>query len=291
VEQASINFSLSEIIMKFNRWRINPTLTPSQIISLHSTAYYLLSYIIILIVFQVVTVASAQIFEIPAIVKYNRIDFLVNTQSWTFDSVKMIFSSGSISSLILGLISLVIFVKAKSFEGLLKLFFFWGFVHGINMFIGSLVLGAFLYEGMGYVFAWMYMKETFKMFLLFAGLIVLIGSGTLLLKSMLLTTNIYYNSSRPETRGKFKRDQFFIPYLVSTVFLVLLRFPLSLYELLLMITPGLVLVPLFSGLHRFTIFYYDDEERKFNLNHKIILISFGILAVFRILWGFGLRIG
>jgi len=263
---------------------------PAVIIA-HSVAYYILSYIIILIFFQAITVLTAQYFDIPSIVHYNKMEFLVSTQSWTFDSVKMIFSSGSILALLIGLICLVVFIKAMSLEGMLKLFFFWGFVHGLNMFVGSMVLGAFLYEGMGYVYTWMYLQDTAKMFLLFAGLVILIGTGTLMVRPMLLTVNSYYSSSKAEMRTAFKREQFYYPYLISTIILILLRLPLSIYELLLIITPGFILLPLFSSLHRFTIFFFDEKERTVKLNMKLIVTTISLLIVFRILWGFGIRIG
>jgi hypothetical protein len=263
----------------------------STIIILHSTAFYVLSYMVILMIFQAVTVTSAQFFDIPSIVHYNRMDFLVTTQAWTFDSIKMIFSSGCITALLIGLICLVIFVKAMSLEGLLKLLFFWGFVHGLNMFVGSVVLGAFLYEGMGYVYAWMYLTDTTKMLLLFVGLIILIGAGVLMIRPMLLTANTYYNSSKAEERMAFKRNQFFYPYLISTVILIIIRFPLSLYELLLIVTPGFILLPLFSQMHKFTIFFFGENEKSIKLNIKIVLIAICLLVFFRIVFGFGIRIG
>jgi hypothetical protein len=263
----------------------------STIIIVHSVAYYLLSYLVILLFFQTVTVISAQFFEIPAIIHYNRMDFLIVSQAWSFDSIKLIFASGCIVALLIGLICLVIFIKAIALEGVLKIFFFWGFVHGLNMFVGSLVLGAFLYEGMGYVYAWMYLQDTEKMFLLFSGLVVLLGTGTLMIRPMLLTANSYYSSSRAEMRMAFKREQFFYPYLISTVILILLRLPLSLYELLLIITPGIILLPLFSNLHRFTIFFFDENQRSIKLNKKIIIIAASLIIVFRVLLGFGIRIG
>jgi hypothetical protein len=270
---------------------MKPHLKPSTIIVLHSTAYYLLSYTIILVIFQLVTVMAARFFDIPAILHYNKIDFLVKPQSWTFDSVKMIFSSGCISALIIGLISLVIFLKAKTLEGLLKLVFFWGFIHGLNIFIGSIVIGAFIYEGMGYVFAWMYFNDTIRMFLLFIGLIILLGTGTLLTKSMLLTANTYFSSSRREMRGRFILDQFFLPYIFSTIILIAARWPLTIYELLLIITPGFLILPLLSGLHHFTIFFFDERERRIHLNKKVIFITLLVLVIFRSLLGYGLKIG
>ena len=159
------------------------------------------------------------------------------------------------------------------------------------MFVGSIVLGAFMFEGMGYVFAWMYFRETLKMFFLFAGLFVLMGSGALLVKSMLLTSNTYYNTSRPETRNRFKRDQFLYPYLIGTILLVGLRIPVSLYELLLLITTGFLLIPLFSRMHNFTIFYFDDEERDIRIRIKMVILTIILIAIFRTFLQIGLRIG
>jgi len=215
----------------------------SLTILLHSTAYYFISYIFILTIFQYVSVSTALFFEIPSIIRYNKIDFLVNTQSWNFDSVKMIFSTGCIAALIFGLVFLVIYIRAMKFEGLLKMFFFWGFIHGLNMFVGSAVLGAFIREGMGYVYEWMYFKETEKMLLLFIGLTIMMGTGSLMVRPMYLSANSYFNTCKPEIRGTFRKYQFLFPYLVSTPLLILLRTPLSIYETLLLVTPGFALIP------------------------------------------------
>ncbi len=270
---------------------MNTIQKPSYIIVLHSVAFSMISYLVILVIFKFVTVLVAQYFDIPSIVHHNKIVFLVKPESWTFDSVKMIFSTGSITTLFIGLICLVIYIKAMAMDGLLKLFFLWGFIHGINFFVGSVVIGAFLYEGMGYVFAWMYLQDTAKMFLLFIGLIVMLGAGTLMVKPMLLSANTYYNSSKPEMRKSFKRQQFFIPYLTSTIILFLFRYPLTLYEFLVLITPGLMLIPLLSGMHRFTIFYFDEKERTIILKKKLLFVAIVMLIMFRGILGYGVRIG
>jgi len=258
---------------------------------LHSTAYYLSSYIFALLVYQFLTALTAQFFNITSIIHFNKVEFIVNARSWTFDSVKMIFISGCVAALIFGLGCLVIYIKAMSMEGLLKLFFLWGFFHGLNIFVGSFVLGAFIYEGMGFVYAWMYLQETEKMFLLFSGLILLLGTGTIMIKPMLLAANSYYNSSRPEDRLQFKLDQYLFPYLIGSGILLALRFPVTLYEALLLVTPIFIIIPLFIGFYRFTIFYFDENERKNQLKKSILIFTIVILVAYRIFFGFGLRLG
>jgi hypothetical protein len=257
---------------------------------LHSTAYYLSSYIFALLVYQFLTALTARFFNIVPIIHFNKVEFIVNARLWTYDSVKMIFISGCVSALIFGLCCLVIYIKAISMEGLLKLFFLWGFIHGLNIFVGSFVIGAFIYEGMGYVYAWMYLQETEKMFLLFAGLILLLGSGTIMIKSMLLAANSYYNSSRPEDRLQFKLDQYLFPYLIGTAILLALRFPVSIYEALLLVTPIFMILPLFIGFYRFTIFFFDENERSNRLRISILIFAIVLMAAYRVVFGFGIRL-
>jgi len=264
---------------------------PSLVIIAHSVAYSLLSYLFVLLISRLVTSLAANYFNIPTIIHFNKTIFVESRLSWTFDSVKVIFSAGTITGLIVGLICLVIYLKAMAMDGLLKLFFLWGFIHGINLFVGSVVLGAFIYEGMGYVFEWLFLQDTAKMFLLFIGLILMIGTGTLMVKPMLFSANSYYNSNYPAMRTGFIYQQFLIPYFVTTLILFLLRVPLSLYEFLLLITPGLLLLPLLIGLHKFTLFYFDENDRKIELHKVLIGVAISVLLVFRIILGFGIRIG
>jgi len=113
----------------------------------------------------------------------------------------------------------------------------------------------------------------------------------LMIKPMLLTANTYFSSGKAEMRMAFKREQFIYPYIISTAILILLRSPLSLYELLLLITPGFILLPLLSNMYKFTIFFFDDKERNIKLHLKIVIIAVSLLAAFRFLLGIGLRIG
>ncbi|MBK7027907.1 MAG: hypothetical protein IPH45_01260 [Bacteroidales bacterium] len=260
-------------------------------ILVNSTVYYLLAYFIIYFFFQLVTAFTASYFDIPAILYHNKVLFIVDAHSWTFDSVKMVFSSGCTISLVFGLVGLVVFIKAMTLEGVLKLLFFWIFVHGLNMFVGSIVLGAFIYEGMGYVYEWMYFKETERMLLLFLGLLIILGTGSLLVKPMYLSANSYFNSSRQETRRAFKLQQFIYPYLISTIIIIFIRFPLSIYELLLIITPGFILIPLFLGFHRNTIFFFDEKEKSIRYMLRPMVVTIIALVAFRILLGIGIRIG
>lgn len=113
-------------------------------ISINSTAYYLLAYLIIFIINQAATLGAASIFDFQAQIDYSQIFFVVSNYDWSFDSVKIIYSAGPIAILITGIFMGVIAYKYKEYAGTLKLFFMWGLVHCVSLFLGSAYAGALL---------------------------------------------------------------------------------------------------------------------------------------------------
>jgi hypothetical protein len=263
----------------------------SLIIVMHSTAFCLLSYLVVFMLFQFSTIVASNIFDIPNTLYYNRIGFNVRPEAWTFDSVKVIYSAGNIVLFLISVSFLVIIIKALEFNGMLRLFFFWGFIHSISMFFGSFVIGAFNFEGFGIVLSYLYLADTAKMLLLFTGLLLLIGIGMAMVKPFLFSANIYFNFLSAAMRPAFRRDQFILPYIVSTIILLGLKYPLTLYDTCLLIIPIFILLPLYWGIGRYPVFYFEDTPKSIQLSYKLIISTVVILVFYRLVLGIGINIG
>jgi len=262
----------------------------SLFIIINSTAYYLLSYLFVYLLFQFTTIIFSNVFDIPVTLYYNRIAFNVRPEAWTFDSVKVIFSSGNIALFLISISFLVIIFKAIEFDGFLRLFFIWGFVHSISMLFGSFIIGAFNFEGFGIVLSYLYLADTAKMLLLFTGMLLLLGIGMSMVKPFLFSANIYYKFLSPEMRPAFRRDQFFLPFLFSTVILFTVKYPLTLYEALLLIVPVFLLMPLYWGIGRFPVFYFEETHKSIHIHYRLVIITLIIFFLYRILGGIGMNI-
>ena len=66
-----------------------------------------------------------------------------------------------------------------------------------------------------------------------------------------------------------------IPFVISTLFLLAVKYPLSLYETLLLFMPLFVLLPLYWGIGRYPVFYFEEAEKSINN-------SFGIMPFYGI---------
>jgi len=263
----------------------------SLIIIINSTAFYLLSYLLVFMLFQFTTIIAATIFDIPTTLFYNKIGFNVIPEAWTFDAVKVIYSSGNIMLFLISISFLVVIIKALEFNGLLRLFFLWGFIHSISMLFGSFIIGAFNFEGFGIVLSYMYLADTAKMLILFVGLLLLIAFGMAMVKVFLFSANSYFNFLSPKMRPAFRRDQFILPFVCSTLILLAIKYPLSLYETLMLFIPLFMLMPLFWGIGRYPVFYFEEAEKSIQLSSRLIIVTTGIYVFYRIILGIGINIG
>jgi hypothetical protein len=260
-------------------------------IIINSTAFYLLSYLVVFLLFQFTTIIASNIFDIPTTLFYNKIGFNVIPEAWTFDAVKVIYSSGNIVLFLISISFLVIIIKALEFNGLLRLFFLWGFIHSVSMLFGSFIIGAFNFDGFGIVLSYLYLADTAKMILLFSGLLILIAIGMGMVKVFLFSANIYFNFLSPKMRPAFRRDQFIIPFVISTLILLGIKYPLSFYETLLLFIPLFILIPLFWGIGRYPVFYFEETEKTIQISTKLIVITLVAYMLYRVILGIGINLG
>lgn len=252
-------------------------------ITVNSTALYLISYLIVFMIHQAATVISAVIFDFPLEINYTSINFLVYKYAWTFDSVKIIFSTGPVICFLLSVFMLVISIKFKEYDGYLKMFFLWGFVHSINLFLGSAIAGALLGEGFGHVLIWMFMPDTGKLILTLAGLFGLAAIGFGITKLFLLSANTYYNKQESADRKAYLFQQVLLPYIIGTIIIISFRFPLNYYEILRLLTPLIIILPSFLNSDAFTVFYFDENPRNIKTSSSLLAAAIIIIVAYRVL--------
>jgi len=260
-------------------------------IIINSTAFNLLAYLDVYLLFQFTTIIASNIFDIPNTLFYNKISFNVSPEAWTFDAVKVIYSSGNIILFLVSISFLVIVIKALEYNGLLRLFFIWGFIHSIAMLLGSFIIGAFNFEGFGIVLSYLYLSDTAKMILLFSGLIILLGIGMGMVKVFLFSANSYFNFLSPQMRTAFRRNQFILPFIISTLLLLVIKYPLSLYETLILLMPMFILLPLYWGIGRYPVFYFEETKKTIQISYRLVFITLGIFVIYRFVLGIGIDIG
>lgn len=251
-------------------------------ISINSTAYYVLSYLFVFIIHQIATLLAATLFHFPVQLDYSHIAFMVSDHEWGFDSVKIIYSAGPLATLITAIFMAVVAYRFKEYTGTLKLFFMWGLVHCISLFLGSAYAGALLGQGFGHVLIWLFMGDTGKLIVTLLALFLLAATGIAITRIFLLSANIYFNVLEVENKFSFILSQVILPFIAGSAIIIAIRIPLSPYELLRILTPFIIILTIILSSFGYSVLYFDENPRKIQFNGRLLLITGIIYLIYRV---------
>jgi len=263
---------------------------------LQSSSYFILTFLIVYVFYQIITILVAKSFDIPTIWYYYRVKFPLFTGShlYTRAALISIFASGPIISLTLAFVFFRLFFSRKLFNQNLKLFYLWGFINGVNLFFGSYVAGFVTRTEFIYVSEWIFMSNMFDVEeILFAFIAVTISLiiGRLVTPLFLLTSGSV-SIIAPRYRLHFFLSQVIIPWVIGAVIFFLLTNPTRYLPLTLKtITPAFILIPslfLYNSA-RYENVYTTGVIRKTYFRWSIVIIALALLFFYRILLNFGLK--
>jgi hypothetical protein len=261
-----------------------------------STTYYILSFLFIYIVYQLITIAVSRMFDIPTIWYYYRVKFPLFSGShlYTRAALIAIFACGPLLSLILSFIFLNFFLNKKVKNHNLKLFFLWGFINGASMFFGSYIVGFITRTEFIYVSEWIFLSSMFDV----EEIIFTLISITISLLIGRLATPLFIISSgsvnilEPKVRIYFILSQAVLPWMIGVVVFYLLTSPHHYLPFFLKtLSPILIIIP--------SLFSYNSPRnvqvrtagivRRDYFKWSILIAMIALLFFYRIMLNFGLK--
>lgn len=275
--------SEEKILNKKNFW----------IIVINSTVFFLLAYLFFYLITKFATIIAASMFDIETILYYHKISFNIGQTQWGFDSVKFVFSAGSVIALLFGTLFIIIYNKVCETDGLLKLFFLWGFLIGYSYFFGSILMGTMIPRGFGHVLDWTYSMDTARMLLIIFSLSVFIITGILTTKPILFSANSYFNYLDKQRKKFFIRSQLIVPYFLGIAIIFLVRIPNNhtnnYFEILRLLSMIAIIVPVIFRYHNYPDFYFEEKPKSINIGRGYLIFLIIFLFLFRFGLSFGLR--
>ncbi|MEI7661366.1 MAG: hypothetical protein WCK34_04180, partial [Bacteroidota bacterium] len=253
-----------------------------RIISLNSVFLFLLGYMIVYLLHLFITAFVAMLFDIPVVVYYHDVDFIIRGNDWTTDMVTGVFSAGPISMLVLAILLLILYVTVSTETGILRLLVLWMIFHALTRFFGELLVGAVMGKGFGYVILYMFVMDTGKVILSILVFVMMFTIGLLLFQLFLFSANIYFNDLRKSYRFRFLTSQFLVPFLIGNIAILLIKIPsFSYFDATLNATGLLILIPLFVRSVSFQDMYFDEDQRTINIRVGMIALTIILLTLFR----------
>lgn len=258
-------------------------------ILLNSTTLFLLSYLSLYLLAQAMTILSAMLFHYPTTFYYWEIYFNISVEDWYHDSVRTIFSSGPVIAVLTGIVFMVVFNNMKEVTRLFKLFFLWGFLHGISMLFGAMLVGSLFESGIGHVISWMYIMDTGKVTYSIISIFMLSLAGLISIKPFLLSGNTYFNNMTRVNRRPFIWAQVILPYILGSIILIALRQPrFMFYETFVTLTMAISLIPVISAYPAYPDLYFDEDNKPVYFEWKYFLMLTAVILFYRGILNFGI---
>ena len=119
---------------------------------IYSTALFILSYLLVYLVNQLITMGCAELVGIQSSLRYFEIIYRLPFESplWTHEKTVIISLTAPFVSLIAGSLLLFFVLKKVNVENIYKLFVFWIGFQSINFFFGGVIAGSVTGRGLGY---------------------------------------------------------------------------------------------------------------------------------------------
>lgn len=264
---------------------------------LHSTAYFILAFLLIYIIYQGITIAVASSYNIPIIWYYYQLKFPLYTYSplYTRQALIVIFAMGPLLSLMLAFVFLRMYFTENTIAKRFKLFYLWGFICGANMFFGAYIVGVFTRTEFIYTSAWLFMSRTFdaeEIIFTAISTVMLIIIGRIVTPLFLLSSSSV-TLIKPEFRLFFILSQVILPWLTGSLVLFLITLPNYYFPLILKtITPGLIMIPslfLYNSLQYENIHQSGVIQRNY-FRWGIVISVVVLLFFYRVILSFGLQV-
>lgn len=260
-------------------------------ISFNSLLLFLLAYLVIYVLNLFITGYTAILFDIPVLVYYYDVDYLIRGIDWTPDSVSGVFSSGPIAMFVLSLFFLILYKSVETESGILRLLLLWMIFHAMTRFFGEILVGSILNKGFGFVILYMFLMDTGKVILTILGFVAMFTLGIAMARPSMYSANIYFNDLRKAYRTKFIFSQFFLPFLIGNVVILLIKLPkFNYFDLCLNLSMLLFLIPLLMRSMTIEDLYFDEEKKTIARLQLLAVATLLMLIAFRIILGIGIRL-
>ncbi len=271
-------------------------------IAINSLSMFLLSYFSIYVFGQMIKIIVARSFDFKVILFYQKLYYDISVEAWSMDSVKILYSILPLTGLFASAVFLISYILYSQRDSLIRLFYLWGTVHGLNAFFGALFYGTILEQGFGWVISYMYYMDTGKMVFSLISLFGLIAIGSLLAKHFYSSAQHYFNYIDDRNKSYFSYSQIIVPVIFGTIIIALMKIPSDFYfesvdemwfDLLMTSSIFIILMPMLGMIKSFGPMYFDSEEEVIHsqINRRLVLLTIAFILAWRLILNFGIAIG
>ncbi|MBE0640114.1 MAG: hypothetical protein IH598_16495 [Bacteroidales bacterium] len=272
-------------------------LTPNKnlIITINSTAYFMLAYIFVITVINFTSMVMAKVFYgLNGTLYHYGFDLDRKDFTWTLEPVVLIFFIGVLLALLFGVLFQVMYQNVRKGSGHGKLFLLWAYLIAYTLFFGDIVFGAFINYMPGAFFNYMNIPMVFRVIIGIFGLIMLFVIGQFSAKNILISLNIYLRRASMSQVEPFFYAQLIIPFVIGNILIFILKIPyqakFEYIDTLVLLSLVIIVISVFFRMEKLQSIQFTRHRDSFRLKKIPILLAIIITLLFRFGLGMGLSL-
>ncbi|MBI5217445.1 MAG: hypothetical protein HY958_00750 [Bacteroidia bacterium] len=256
------------------------------ITTIDSTVLYLISYILIFSVFNLITLYVAHGYGIKGSIRYFGIYWNVPAEhySWSPNAITGTFISGPLLSLFIGAFIFFGFRIFRKFYYKIKLLFAWTMLHCFNLFFGSYISGLISGEGVGLFAANIQIDLQNDLFIAILVVLFMYFIGTNSAPPFLRSA---CSAGIIDKQKPFLLYQVLLPYFAGSILIIVFKLPgITLNEILSLVTLSLLIAPMFFPS---SLIFVSNKPVNIWKNYRVtrfdkelLILSFILLLSYRI---------
>jgi hypothetical protein len=233
---------------------------------------------------------AAFTFKIDTVLYYYDIDFLIRGSEWVPDAVKVIYTTAPFVSLLIALISIIVYANITEEPWAFRLFLLWLFCHSFIHFFGEFLMGNLLGKGFGYVIMYLFFLDTPKMLLTVFDIVIIVFTGLVVARLFLFSGNIYLNQLDKSNRMPFVISQLLLPFIIGTAIIFLIKIPkISSLEIGVDLSMLILMLPVFFRARVSQDLFFEEDRKKIRPFWILLICTVTAIFLFRIIFGIGVR--
>jgi len=272
-------------------------LTPNKslIITINSTAYFMLAYIFVITVINFTSMFMAKVFYgLSGTLYHYGFDLDRKDFTWTLEPVVLIFFIGVLLALLVGVLFQIMYQNVRKGSGHVKLFLLWGYLIAYTIFFGDIVFGAFINYMPGAFFNYMNIPMVFRVIIGISGLVTLFVIGQFSAKNILISLNIYLRKASVSQVEPFFYAQLIIPFVLGNIIIFLLKIPyqakFEYIDTLVLLSMVIIVISVFFKMEKLQSIQFTRHRDSFKIKKIPLVLAIVAIILFRFGLGMGLSL-
>jgi hypothetical protein len=263
------------------------------VISVNSLAYFMLAYLFIILLINLVSMGMAKIFyDVNSTMTPNGFDIDQTNFKWSLEPVVLIFFIGVLLAMLFGIWFQMIYINTRKGGGHLKLFFLWSYLIAYTIFFGDMIFGAFFNYMPGAFFNFMGFPIPLRVVIGIGGLVMLFVVGWMSAKNVVISLNIYLRKASISHIRPYITAQLLVPFVVGNVIIYFLKSPLQAkfeyIDTLVLLTMVVVIAGVIFAIDKQQSVKFTRHHDSFRVRWIPVLISLAAMVAYALIFNTGL---